>query len=80
MGLQFILREECYIALGLTLHVGANVMRLGEVNLERGIVCVVHVLEVVSAQVACQMLTVYMVVELDVVEEEFLTEVAPWMR
>ena len=55
-------------------------MRLSEVNFERGIVCVVHVLEVVAAQVACQMLTVYMVVELDVIEEEFLTEVAPWMR
>jgi len=77
---QLIFGSEGYITSCLADLVGTDVMCLREVCLKVGILSVVDVLVMISAQMACQVLPVYVVDEGQVIEQELLAEVTVWMR
>lgn len=77
VGFHLILGLERNIALRFAFVVRANEMRFGEVLLEGRVIRVVHVFELVVAQVTRQMHPLQVVQENEVVEEVLLAEVAP---
>lgn len=77
VGLQLVLRLEGHVALGLARVVGADVMGAGKVDLEGLVVVVEHVTEVLSAQMARQMVPLQVLVEDTAIKEELLAEVTP---
>ena len=78
VSLELGLRLERHVALGLALLVRADEVTLREVNFQRVVVLVVHVLElVVGAQVARQVGSLQVVHEGELIEVVLLAEVAP---
>jgi hypothetical protein len=78
---QLVRGAEGHVALLLAVVVGAQVVRFTEVVLQARIVRVVHVLILPGgAQVTGQVLSVQVVVELQVIEEVLLAEIAPGVR
>jgi len=78
VSLEFGLSLKSHVALGLALLVGADEVTLREVDLQRVVVLVVHVLElVVGAQVARQMGPLQVVHEAELIEVVLFAEVAP---
>lgn len=80
MNLNFALALECDVAFGLAILVGTQVVRLREVDFKRGVVFVMAVLLEVSAEIACQMKLMQVLLESLCVVEELFTEVTPGMR
>ena len=79
VSFHLIFSLESNIALVLALLIWTKEMSLSEVLLERFILFVIDVFVIISAKMACQMISAEMVIELKVVIVEFFTEVAPWM-
>lgn len=80
MGPEFVLGLEGYVALDFADLVGTDEVSLGEVVLKVLVLFVIDVFVVVAAQMAGQMLSIEVLEELQVTEEELFAEVAVRVR
>jgi hypothetical protein len=54
-------------------------MRFGEVTLQRRVVVVVHMLVIITAQVACEVHSLQVIMEEQLIKEELLAKITPRM-
>ncbi len=80
MRCQFILCAECHVALGLTLFIWTHKVCDSKMRFQRQIRLVVHIFVMVPAQMTCQVLSIQMIDEHQLVEEILLAEITPGMR
>lgn len=76
---QLVFGSEGDVASCLADLVRTDVMRLGEMALETCIVSVIDILMRISTQMTRHVLSVYVIDESQVIEEELLAEVTVWM-
>lgn len=80
MCCQFILCAECHVALGLALFIRTHKVSDSKMRFQGQIRLVVHVFVMVPAQMTCQVLSIQMIDEHQLVEEILLAEITPGVR
>ena len=80
MHFELILRPERNVALVAAAVVRTQIVRLEEVLLQALVVFIEEILVEVVAEVAGEVESVKVVLELELIEVELFAEVAPWVR
>ena len=80
MSLEFALCLKGHIAFVPTLLVRTAEVRSIEVDFKRLIIVIIHISVSIATEMTRQMHTVEVLSEHNIIEEEFFTKVAPWMR
>ena len=80
MGLEFALSLKSDVTFLSTLWERTDKVRAREMGLQRLIIIIEHVPEILAAQMTSQVHLVQMLTKHAVIEEIFLAEIAPWVR
>ena len=79
MGSQLIFGFESHVAFGFTGLVGADYVGSWKMDFKTFIRVVVNIFVVISAKMACQVISWQVIKELQIIEVKFFTEIAVWM-